>query len=86
MIQTITLQLGTPVHWAVLNSRPKALKILLDEGCCATPMKPKSNNRSSAAVESPLEICDRLYGSEPKDEKGVEMRQLLLSYMVDTKK
>ena len=32
----------TPVHWAVLNGRTKALQILLDGGCSAFPPKPKS--------------------------------------------
>lgn len=49
------------MHWAVLNGRVEALEVLLEMGCSRTPFKPKSNNRSSAAVESPMEMCQRLY-------------------------
>lgn len=49
------------MHWAVLNGRVDALQILIELGCSASPFKPKTNNRSSAAVESPMDLCQRLY-------------------------
>jgi hypothetical protein len=70
---------GTPVHWAVLNGQVGALEILLQMGCSATPFKPKVNNRSSAAVESPMEMCERLYDPTNKG-KGAEIQLLLLSH------
>jgi acyl-CoA synthetase (AMP-forming)/AMP-acid ligase II/ankyrin repeat protein len=65
----------TPVHWAVLNGRTQALQVLLDKGCSPIPTQPKTNKHSSLATETPLEICDRLYGGTPK---GVEMRRALV--------
>lgn len=50
----------TPVHWAVLNQRIASLQILLG-GCSAFPPQPKVNKRTSAKIESPLEMCERLY-------------------------
>jgi ankyrin repeat protein len=70
---------GTPVHWAVLNGQVGALEILLQMGCSATPFKPKVNNRSSAAVESPMEMCERLY-DPTNGGKGAEIQLLLLSH------
>lgn len=67
------------MHWAVLNGHVAALKVLLEMGCSATPFKPKVNNRSSAAVESPTEMCERLYDTSGGG-KGSEIRRLLLSY------
>jgi hypothetical protein len=55
---------GTPVHWAILNKRIDALLILLEKGCSARPPKVKKNRQTSAAVETPLELCIRLYGSK----------------------
>jgi len=55
----------TPVHWAVLNGRTSALEVLLDGGSSAFPPKPKSgvSKRSTGAlIETPLEMCIRLYG------------------------
>ena len=57
----------TPVHWAVLNGNVEALEILIKGGCSAKPLKPKkgvSNRATSVAIESPIEICERLYGKE----------------------
>jgi len=68
----------TPVHWAVLNGKVKALQVLLEGGCSPDPPKPKSNRRTSVAMESPLEICDRLY-SDSANNTGRQMRELLLS-------
>jgi len=68
--------LRTPVHWAVLNGRVDALRILLEMGSSPCPPKPSVNKRSSAAVESPLEMCDRLYGKAATG-KGAEIRRLL---------
>jgi acyl-CoA synthetase (AMP-forming)/AMP-acid ligase II/ankyrin repeat protein len=66
----------TPVHWAVLNGNVQALEILLNGGCSANPYTPKSNRQTSVAMESPLEICDRVYGNT---DKGIAMRDLLLA-------
>jgi acyl-CoA synthetase (AMP-forming)/AMP-acid ligase II/ankyrin repeat protein len=68
----------TPVHWAVLNGRVDALRILLEMGCSPCPPRPKANRRSSAAVESPMELCDRVYGIETMG-TGAEIRNLLLA-------
>lgn len=65
----------TPVHWAILNGRVDALKVLLDHGCSPTPVKPKKNARTSAALETPLEMCHRLYGADSL--KGMEITRLL---------
>jgi acyl-CoA synthetase (AMP-forming)/AMP-acid ligase II len=66
----------TPIHWAVLNGKLLALKILLNH-CSATPLLPrKSKNRSSVAIESPIQICERLYDTE--SEKGAKMKMFLL--------
>jgi ankyrin repeat protein len=67
----------TPVHWAVLNGRVEALKVLLDGGCSPNPPKPKSNRQTSVAIESPLEICERLYGDD-SNATGRQLRELLL--------
>lgn len=45
-------------------------------GSSPCPPKPSVNKRSSAAVESPLEMCDRLYGTAATG-KGAEIRRLL---------
>ena len=71
----------TPVHWAVLNGNVKALKVLLAGGCSPNPSRPKAsivNRKTSAAVESPLEICERIYGFD--SEKGREIQSLLNGY------
>jgi hypothetical protein len=55
----------TPVHWAVLNQRVEALHILLEGGCSASPPKPRagvSKRQTSVIIETPLEMCNRLYG------------------------
>lgn len=70
----------TPVHWCVLNGHVEALSILLEGGCSANPCQPKAsivNRKTSAAVESPLELCERLYGFE--SEKGRQFHDLLTS-------
>jgi len=64
----------TPVHWAILNGKIDALRTLLDHGCSSTPVKPKKNARTSAALETPQEMCDRIYGDTPK---GREISKLL---------
>jgi hypothetical protein len=69
----------TPVHWAVLNgtSNVEALAILLEGGCSPNPCRPKASvvsKKTSAALESPLEICERIHGDT---EKGVAIRKLL---------
>ena len=65
----------TPVHWAVLNGNIQALEILLEGGCSANPYTPSSSRQTSVAMESPLEICERVYGNT---DKGIAMRDLLL--------
>jgi hypothetical protein len=50
----------TPVHWAILNGQIDALRVLLENGCSPTPVMPKKNRSSSAALETPQEMCDRL--------------------------
>eukprot|EP00978_Attheya_sp_CCMP212_P010992 scaffold26863_cov59-Attheya_sp.AAC.1 len=57
----------TPVHWAILNGHVEALKVLLDSGCNPNPNMPKasrSNRHTSADIETPLELCLRLYGNK----------------------
>ena len=68
----------TPVHWAVLNGHVSALKLLLTQCSSTPPLPKKSQSRSSVAIESPLEMCDRLY--EAHSEKGKQIRQLLSFY------
>lgn len=65
--------LRTPVHWAVLNGRVSALEVLLKSGASPSVQRPKVNIRSSAAVESPLEMADRLYGHVSKGQDIVEL-------------
>ena len=66
----------TPVHWAVLHKNVNILKILLKHGCSPHPPKPKLNSskRTSGKIESPEEICERLYG---KETAGKEIMDLL---------
>ena len=64
----------TPVHWCVLNGHTAALRILLMNGCDADPLLPKKSKATSAAVERPLEMCNRLYGD---NEKGNTIRKML---------
>ena len=99
------LRFRTPVHWAVLNGRISALRILLDGGCSAFPPKPKAGVSLCVShqqcrlffprplpilsctlpgfktiywcdIETPLEMCLRLYGDT---EKGREIGHLLQS-------
>ena len=68
----------TPVHWAVLNGKAEALSVLLAGGCSAEPgmlSKKKCNHRTSAELESPLEVCERQYGGTLL---GESMRAILL--------
>jgi len=63
------------VHWATLNKRVRALKLLLEKGCDPEPYKPRSNNKyTSMTAETPLEICRRLHAGT---EKGNKMEALL---------
>jgi acyl-coenzyme A synthetase/AMP-(fatty) acid ligase/ankyrin repeat protein len=64
----------TPVHWAVLNGHVQALEILLQAGASPDPPAPHSNRQSSAAIESPMDICLRVHG---ETDKGRRMRDLL---------
>ncbi|GAX25531.1 hypothetical protein FisN_15Hh150 [Fistulifera solaris] len=51
----------TAVHWAVLNGHCEALQVLLEAGCDPQPLLPNKQKRSSVALETPLEMNDRLY-------------------------
>jgi ankyrin repeat protein len=64
----------TAVHWAILNGRVEALRILLDRGCHPAPTQPKTNKYTSMANETPLEICRRMYR---ETEIGLEMERVL---------
>jgi ankyrin repeat protein len=64
------------VHWATLNGRVQALKLLLDHGCNPAPGKRKTNKYTSLVTETPLEICKRLYGGT---DKGNEMEEILMT-------
>lgn len=64
----------TPVHWAILNGHVDALQILLENGCSPSPVLPKKNARTSAALESPQDMCNRIYGESPK---GAAISKLL---------
>lgn len=72
----------TPVHWAILNQRVAALRILLDGGCSAFPRKPKSGvstRTTGVTIETPLELCQRLYFDTPAPFPviGEKIRRLL---------
>jgi non-ribosomal peptide synthetase component F/ankyrin repeat protein len=55
----------TPVHWAILNMQTDALTILIQNGCSASPEAKKIKQKSSVAIETPLQMCNRLYSSNP---------------------
>jgi hypothetical protein len=56
----------TPVHWAVLHGHPQVLEVLLRNGLNANPPKQRDKcRRTSVANESPMEICNRLFGDNP---------------------
>lgn len=68
----------TPVHWAILNKRVETLRVLLGGGCSACPPKPKqgvSKRSTSVLIETPMEMCQRLYGD--KDGVGKEISTML---------
>ena len=67
----------TPVHWAVLHGHAQVVEILLHNGFCADPLKPKETyRRTSVANESPMEICNRLYDMDPTTYQSIrEMLQ-----------
>eukprot|EP00984_Skeletonema_dohrnii_P023243 scaffold12335_cov116-Skeletonema_dohrnii-CCMP3373.AAC.2 len=68
----------TPVHWAILNKRIETLRVLLDGGCSASPPKPKqgvSKRSTSVLIETPMEMCQRLYGD--KEGVGKEISTML---------
>jgi non-ribosomal peptide synthetase component F len=70
----------TPVHWAVINGHVEALNVLLESGCDPNPLKSKhGHKRTSAAIESPLEVCDRLYSGT---KTGKLMKKLLEKAML----
>jgi hypothetical protein len=56
----------TPVHWAVLNSHEGALRVLLDAGASRDPFwrGAKASKRTSAAIESPMDIAVRVHGQD----------------------
>ena len=66
----------TGVHWAVLNGHLDALRTLLKHGCDPAPPSFKESTKlSSIALESPLELCERLYGTE--EGTGLEIALIL---------
>ena len=76
----------TPVHWAILNKRVETLQVLLDGGCSATPSKPKqgvSKRSTNVLIESPLKMCQRLYGE--KEGVGKEISTMLNDALVAQK-
>ncbi len=73
----------TPVHWAILNKRVETLHVLLDGGCSASPPKPKagvSKRSTSVLIETPIEMCQRLYGDE--DGVGKEISTMFKNALV----
>ena len=54
----------TPVHWSILNGHVDTLNVLLEFGCNPNPPKANVHKRSSVAVESPQELCERMYGKD----------------------
>jgi acyl-CoA synthetase (AMP-forming)/AMP-acid ligase II len=72
----------TPVHWAILNRRITALRVLLEGGCSASPPRPKlgvSKRSTSVLIETPIEMSQRLYGE--MDDIGKEVITLLQNAM-----
>ena len=66
----------TAVHWAVLNGNVESLRILLEMGCKANPVKlTASQMKSSIASESPMEICRRVHGDTPIGRKMSDLLQ-----------
>lgn len=66
------------MHWAVLNKRIGALEVLLEYGASASPEKPKagvSKRSTSVIIETPLEMCLRLYGDS--DDAGKQISSML---------
>ena len=81
----------TAVHWAVLNGHLSSLRILLEAGCLADPPMPNRSKSTSAALERPLDLCERLYDtaedccSNGKNrEMGMAMKRLLQEYITTT--
>jgi len=64
---------------AVLNGNVPALEVLLEFGCNPMPGSPskmrKRNRRTSARIETPIEMCERLYNCE--EGVGLQIRSLL---------
>ena len=73
----------TPLHWSVLHSHYEAVRLLIIYGASTSPKQPKLKfkvgKRTSGTLESPLEICVRLYGNEPQDEVGKKILNALIS-------
>jgi len=66
----------TALHWAVLNGNVESLRILLEMGCRANPVKlTASQMKSSIASESPIEICRRVHGDSPTGRKMADLLQ-----------
>ena len=62
----------TAVHWAILNGHVDALCVLLEAGCDPQPFLPSKSRLSSAALETPMDLCRRR-----SDDKGEIMRTML---------
>jgi len=67
----------TAVHWAILNSHLASLEILLRMGASPKPFwrGPKASKRTSAAIEEPMEMAERIHGNGA----GNLFREMLLS-------
>ncbi|GKY92879.1 hypothetical protein MPSEU_000257100 [Mayamaea pseudoterrestris] len=68
----------TAVHWAVLNGHVETLSILLRMGCKPDPAKLKHAKSSSLTLETPEEMCCRLYEKEAA--VGKQIFSLLKKY------
>lgn len=73
----------TPLHWSVLHSHFEAVRLLIMHGASTSPKQPKLKfkigKRTSGTLESPFEICVRLYGNDPQDEVGKKILNALIS-------
>lgn len=72
----------TPLHWSILHSHYEAVRILIEYGASVSPKQPKLKfkigKRTSGTLESPLEICIRLYGENPQDGVGKKIMNALV--------
>jgi len=64
----------TAVHWSVLNGHVDCLAMLIRAGCSTDPFMPKCSHRTSAAMESPIQMCLRVHG---QSSVGLRMLEIL---------